>query len=53
VKRVYTLLIVSGEQWCNVNCIYTESDIAPNIMELKAGILLEIVISTGRHNNSK
>lgn len=53
MEKVCIIPIVSGEQWCNVNCIDTTSDTVADITDFKTRILLEIVISRGRHNNPK
>lgn len=53
LRKICTFSIVSGEQWCNVNCVDTESDMVSHIIDFKTKVLLERVISTGRHSNPK
>ena len=53
LEKVYSIPIVLGEQWRNINCIHIASDTASDIMHFKTKVLLKIVISTGRHNIPK
>lgn len=53
MEKVYTILIASGERWHNVNFIDTALDTLPDIADFKRRVLLEIVISIGRHSNPK